>query len=328
MTVAAATVAATGLSVHGLSVDYHQEHGVTRAVREVSFRLRPGETLGIVGESGSGKSTIAQALMRLLPESARMGGHVRLGEVDLAGLSEERMGQIRGRRIGMVFQDPAAALNPVFSVGTQIVDTLRRHDPGITSAEAWRRAGEMAESLGVPAARLSSYPHQLSGGMRQRSLIVAAMVAEPSLLIADEPTSDLDTLSQKQIIRLLHELQRERELGILLISHDLGVISALCERVLVMYRGRVVESGPTSVVLGSPRHPYTDGLIRVSRRERGADGRLFALRRRSDDAAAPDGCRFYGRCERRMERCEVTEPGVTQVGAAHSVRCFLYGEAT
>jgi peptide/nickel transport system ATP-binding protein len=264
----------TGLVVEGLHVEYVQESSLVHAVSGIDLVVGPGEALGLVGESGSGKSSVAFSILRLLPPTARIRGRISVDGLDLAALSERDMRRVRGRLIGMVFQDPAAALNPVFPVSTQIVDTFLRHKPGLTRDRARRMAGDLVEELGISRNRLASYPHQLSGGMRQRMLIAAAMAAEPAYVVADEPTSDLDTISQNQILRLLAELREQRKLGILLISHDLAVIASFCDNVAVMYRGHIVEVAPTSEIMSRPQHPYSVALLRMSRRDRDASGRF------------------------------------------------------
>jgi ABC-type dipeptide/oligopeptide/nickel transport system ATPase component len=278
-----------GLTVENLFVSYSQGEYDEPAVKGVSFTVAPGEIVGIVGESGSGKSSLAQAILRLSPETARVTGRIKLGTIDLLNVGEKRMRQIRGASIGMVFQDPSAALNPVFRISTQIVDTFRRHRPGLSRREALKCAEDAVEAMGVPASRLASYPHQLSGGMRQRALIAAAMAAEPKVLVADEPTSDLDTVSQAQILALLRSLRDSRGIGVLLISHDMRVISSICDRIAVMRGGVFVEVGTTAKVLGSPEHAYTRGLVRVSIRDRDDSGRFVTIADDGDDEAEPAG---------------------------------------
>ena len=265
------------LTVTDLRVSYEVHGHEHVAVDQVSFTLRPGEILGLVGQSGSGKSSIAHAVLRLLPTSANIGGRIDLGSMNLVTMSEKQLTKIRGQRIGMVFQDPSAALNPVFRIETQIVDTLRHYDRKLSRADAKRMAGEAIEEMGISASRLRSYPHQLSGGMRQRALIAAAVAGQPELMVADEPTSDLDTVSQAQILALLRRLRDEKNIGLLLISHDMGVIAAICDRVGVMQGGKLVEIGPTDDILRNPQHPYTRALLQVSRRERDADGMFVTM---------------------------------------------------
>jgi ABC-type dipeptide/oligopeptide/nickel transport system ATPase component len=264
------------LTVEKLSVSYTR--GRDRfAVRDVSFTVAPGEILGIVGESGSGKSSIAHAVMGLLPAAAAVTGQIRLGGLDFVCLREAELCRIRGSKVGMIFQDPLAALNPVFPISTQLVDTIRTHHKGTSRSDARAVAADAISEMGVPRDRLDSYPHQLSGGMRQRVLIASAMVAKPQFLIADEPTSDLDTVSQAQILRILRRLRAEHRVGVLLISHDMRVIRAICDRVAVMHGGTVIEQGPMQQVLSSPTAPYTKELMRVSTRARSDSGRFVTM---------------------------------------------------
>jgi ABC-type dipeptide/oligopeptide/nickel transport system ATPase component len=265
------------LVAEALNVTYRTPSGFEHAVKDVNLEVRAGEILGIVGESGSGKSSIAQAMLRLEPDAAKVTGRILLGNDDLVPMSQSQLAKVRGKRIGMVFQDPSAALNPVFRISTQIIDTLRRHHPGLSKPQAMKQAAASIEAMGIPASRLSSFPHQLSGGMRQRALIAAAMSADPAFLVADEPTSDLDTVSQTQILELLLNLRAERNIGILLISHDMRVIAAICDKIGVMTRGVLVELGSTHDVLTNPKAPYTQALLQMSRRERHTSGRFITM---------------------------------------------------
>lgn len=265
------------LVAEALNVTYRTPSGFEHAVKDVNLEVRAGEILGIVGESGSGKSSIAQAMLRLEPDAAKVTGRILLGNDDLVPMSQSQLAKVRGKRIGMVFQDPSAALNPVFRISTQIIDTLRRHHPGLSKPQAMKQAAASIEAMGIPASRLSSFPHQLSGGMRQRALIAAAMSADPAFLVADEPTSDLDTVSQTQILELLLNLRAERNIGILLISHDMRVIAAICDKIGVMTRGVLVELGSTHDVLTNPKAPYTQALLQISRRERHTSGRFITI---------------------------------------------------
>jgi ABC-type dipeptide/oligopeptide/nickel transport system ATPase component len=250
----------------------------------VSFDLFPGETVAIVGESGSGKSTLGLALIKLLPKTASISGQILLGDDDVVELPESRMKQIRGPVVGMVFQDSLASLNPSFTVGGQLVETLRVHNKTMTRHAAHARAAELFGELSIPPERLRSYPHELSGGMRQRAMIAIALSCQPRFLIADEATSDLDTVSQRLILDMLSRIQEERGLGMIVVSHDLGVVRHLCESVAVMYRGDLVEFGPTAEVLNNPTHWYTQGLIRVSAKRRDDSGRLYTLPKTGEPA--------------------------------------------
>jgi peptide/nickel transport system ATP-binding protein len=273
------------LSVRNLSITYTTGHGAVSAVRDMSVDLDEGHTLGIVGESGSGKSTLGLSLIRLLPASAATTGEVLLGDYDVLKLPESKMRRIRGPVVGMVFQDSLSSLNPSFTVGGQLVETLRVHDKKITRRAARARAAELFTELSIPPERLRAYPHELSGGMRQRVMIAIALSCQPRFLIADEATSDLDTVSQRLILDMLSRIQRERGLGMIVVSHDLGVVRHLCESVAVMYRGDLVEYGPTTEVLNNPKHWYTQGLIRVSAKHRDASGRLYTLPKGGDPAS-------------------------------------------
>jgi peptide/nickel transport system ATP-binding protein len=275
------------LSVRNLSITYTTGHGAVSAVRDMSVDLDEGHTLGIVGESGSGKSTLGLSLIRLLPASAATTGQILLGDQDVLKLPESKMKRIRGPVVGMVFQDSLSSLNPSFTVGGQLVETLRVHDKKLTRHAARARAAELFTELSIPPERLRAYPHELSGGMRQRVMIAIALSCQPRFLIADEATSDLDTVSQRLILDMLSRIQRERGLGMIVVSHDLGVVRHLCESVAVMYRGDLVEYGPTTEVLNNPRHWYTQGLIRVSAKHRDASGRLYTLPK-GGDPASPD----------------------------------------
>jgi peptide/nickel transport system ATP-binding protein len=280
------------LSIRNVSIDYLTGRGPVSAVRNVSMDLKEGQTLGIVGESGSGKSTLGLAVIRLLPKSASITGEITLGDDDVLKLSESRMRQIRGPVVGMVFQDSLASLNPSFTVGGQLVETLRVHtktvhNKTLSRREARTRARELFAELSIPPERLRAYPHELSGGMRQRAMIAIALSCEPQFLVADEATSDLDTVSQRLILDLLSRIQEERGLGMIVVSHDLGVVRHLCESVAVMYRGELVEYGPTTEVLSHPQHWYTQGLVRVSAKRRDSSGRLYTLPKAGGPASEP-----------------------------------------
>src|SRR2546423_5854149 len=253
------------LDVRGLTTHYVSARGtrVTRAVEDVSFTLRDGETLGIVGESGSGKSTLALSLLRLLPPAARhVAGTVRFEGEDLIAKPEGEMRRIRGKRIAMILQDPMASLNPLFTVGDQVAEPLRVHE-GTSRRTAWSRARELLTAVKIPApeARVREYPHQLSGGMRQRIVGAIAISCEPRLLIADEPTTSLDVTIQAQYLNLLRELQREHGLALIFITHNLGIVARMCDRVAVMYAGRLVEIGPVRNIFNAPLHPYTQAPV-------------------------------------------------------------------
>jgi len=325
---------ATRLEVRELTVELPTRAGWVRPVNEVSFALGEGETLGIVGESGSGKTMLALALMGLVPPGARRKGKAWLRESsangkNLIAAAPEEMRALRGRRIAMIFQEPMTALNPVLRVGAQIAEAIRVHEPGLAAGEIERRVLHALERAAVPEPerRARQYPHELSGGLRQRVMIAMALAAGPSVLIADEPTTALDVTIQKQILDLLVTLRRELRLSLLFITHDLGVVAQIADRVAVMYAGRIVEEGAASEVLRRPGHPYTEGLLRAAPRlEReklvpipGAVPALDAL---------PPGCAFALRCARRVAACDAKMPELAVVRGGsenHRARCILAG---
>jgi oligopeptide/dipeptide ABC transporter ATP-binding protein len=320
------------LEVRGLAVDFSTEEGVVHAVDELDLDLGVGQVLAIVGESGSGKSATAMALMGLNrgPNSS-ISGTARFEGTELIGAKEEELRRLRGNRLSMIFQDPMGSLNPVQRVGDQIVEQIEAHRE-VSSGEASRRAVELLDSVGIPDAetRAEAYPHELSGGMRQRAMIAMALSLEPSLLIADEPTTALDVTIQAQIIELLRELNRQRGLSILLITHDIGVVAAIADRVAVMYAGRIVEQGPIDEVFYDPQHPYTWGLLgSLTRIDRSRPQRLPQIPGSPPSLLSPPrGCHFRPRCPHAFERCtEVPALLARLPGAAdHPDRCWLTPE--
>jgi oligopeptide/dipeptide ABC transporter ATP-binding protein len=297
----------TLLRVTGLRTEFRAAGGWHPAVDGIDFVLREGEILGLVGESGCGKSTVANSLMRLLPGTARIcGGTAQFGEDDLLALDEARLRTLRGRAIGMIFQDPMTALDPVFRVGHQIEETLKQH-LGLAPDAARTRAVDLLRSVGIPAPaeRLRAWPHQLSGGMRQRVALAIAICCNPRLLIADEPTTALDVTIQAQVLELIRTLLvAERGAGVLLITHDLGVVARVCDRVAVMYAGRIVETGAVTDVFGAPRHPYTRALLRAAPTAEAPRGHLPTIPGRVPGLAArPPGCTFGPRCAHAKTIC-------------------------
>ena len=295
----------------------------------VSFTLHRGETLALVGESGSGKSLTSLALLQLIPAPGRIeaGSSIRLGETDVLALKGESLRRIRGRRIGMIFQDPMTSLNPVFTVEAQIVEGILAHFK-ISKSEARDRALKLLQEVGIPdpAERLKAYPHQLSGGMRQRVMIAIALAAEPEILVADEPTTALDVTVQAQILEVLDELRSRRGMAVLLITHDLGIVAGRADRVAVMYAGQIVEEAPTSSLFARPSHPYTQGLFASVPRITGPRQRLNPIRGTVPAASAwPTGCRFRPRCPKAFDRSEI-EPPLIPVGPDHRMRCWLAEE--
>jgi oligopeptide/dipeptide ABC transporter ATP-binding protein len=315
------------LSVEGLTTTFETAAGPLTAVNDVSFAIDKGETLGLVGESGSGKSVTAFSLIRLVPWPGRItSGRVVFQGRDLLSLPDEPMRQVRGAGIGFVFQEPMAALNPVMRVGAHIAEALRAH--GLASrAEARHRAIDLLRAVRIadPERRVDDYPHQLSGGMRQRAMIAIALACRPPLVVADEPTTALDVTVQAQILDLLRDMKREFGISLLLITHDLGVIAETADRVAIMYAGRIVEQGAVRDIFRLPAHPYTRGLLAsipggdAGSRLKAIDGVVPNL------AALPRGCSFAPRCSARMPQCSEAFPGETPVGAAHTVRCYLHG---
>ncbi len=314
------------LDVRDLTTTVMLPGGAAPAVDGVSFHIRAGETLGLVGESGSGKSMTALSVVRLLPESAQIShGQILLGGRNLRPLSEHEMRAVRGASIGFVFQEPMAALDPVWTIGDHLIEALTLHGRADTRTAA-AQAIRLLERVRVPdpAARMREYPHQLSGGLRQRVCIAIAVACSPSLLIADEPTTALDVTIQADVLDLLRDMRRTLGLGVLLITHDLSVIAQAADRVAVMYAGRIVETGPVRDVLRHPRHPYTQGLLASMpsgvnggelRPIGGAVPRLGSL---------PKGCAFHPRCPHRFAPCDTALPGACAVTPDHSVRCFLH----
>jgi oligopeptide/dipeptide ABC transporter ATP-binding protein len=295
----------------------------------VSFSLQRGETLALVGESGCGKSLTSLALLQLIPAPGRIeaGSSIRLGDTDVLALEGEALRRIRGRRIGMIFQDPMTSLNPVFTVEAQITEGILAHFR-ISRAEARQRALQLLQEVGIPdpAERLKAYPHQLSGGMRQRVMIAIALSAEPEILVADEPTTALDVTVQAQILEVLDELRSRRGMAVLLITHDLGIVAGRADRVAVMYAGQIVEEAPTQQLFDNPSHPYTQGLFASVPRITGPLQRLNPIRGSVPAPAAwPSGCRFRPRCPKAFDRSEI-EPPLLPVGPDHRMRCWLAEE--
>ena len=314
------------LQVQNLVVEFPGRRGTLRALDDISFDISPGEILGVVGESGAGKSLTGAAIIGLLEPPGRVaGGEIRLEGERIDHLSHDKMRHIRGRKIGAIFQDPLTSLNPLYTVGRQLVETIQAHLP-VNGAEARRRAIGLLQDTGIPAAeqRIDHYPHQFSGGMRQRVVIALALAAEPKLIVADEPTTALDVSIQAQIIQLLKRICKERGAAVMLITHDMGVIAETCDRVAVLYAGRIAEIGPVQEVIHQPAHPYTMGLmasipdIEVDReRLNQIDGAMPRLN------AIPRGCAYNPRCPRVFERCTQERPDLLNAGATRAA-CWLH----
>jgi oligopeptide/dipeptide ABC transporter ATP-binding protein len=309
------------LSVKDLRVSFP----AATVVDGVSFDVMPGEIVGVVGESGSGKSMTAKSVLRLLPKTATLTGSVRFRGDEVLAMSPAQIRAMRGALVSMVFQDPMTSFNPVLRIGDQIAEAMTLHAKVPRKTLRERVAG-LLESVGIanPDQRARAYPHEFSGGMRQRALTAMAVANGPALLIADEPTTALDVTVQDQILQLMRDLNAQSGTAILLITHNIAVVASLCQRLIVMYAGRVVEDGPTDEVLTSPRHPYTWSLLQsVPRLDRAAD-RLIAIQGQPPDPAAPPaGCRFHPRCPWVEDRCTTAEPTLDEVASGHHVRCVV-----
>ena len=316
------------LEVENLRTYFYTDEGVARAVDGVSFSLDAGEALGIVGESGSGKSVTSLSILRLVqspPGRIEPGSSIRLRGEELLALPERRMRQVRGNDIAMIFQEPMTSLNPVHTVGAQIVETLRVHRR-MGKREAWQRAVELLGMVGIanPEERVHAYPHQLSGGMRQRVMIAMALACEPDVLIADEPTTALDVTIQAQILELIGELRQRLGTAVLLITHDLGVVAEVCDRVVVMYAGQVMEEGTVEQIFNDPRHPYTEGLLAAIPRLGERVERLRVIPGSVPAPTAwPQACRFHPRCPYGWDLCVNAAPDLFDAGDGHRSRCWL-----
>ncbi|MFS1301772.1 ABC transporter ATP-binding protein [Streptosporangium longisporum] len=318
------------LVVDDLHVEFVTRQGVLRAVNGVSYSLSPGETLAVLGESGSGKSVTAQAIMGLLdmPPARIPRGEVRFRGTDLLSLSEEARSQIRGRRIAMIFQDALSALNPVFTVGAQIGEMFRVHR-GMSRRDAHKKAIELMDRVRIPAAaqRVNDYPHQFSGGMRQRIMIAMSIALDPEVLIADEPTTALDVTVQAQIMELLAELRRESDMGLILITHDLGVVADVADRIAVMYAGRIVEHAPVHDIYRAPAHPYAKGLLDSIPRVDQKGQELYAIKGMPPNLLdMPSGCSFHPRCPYRQDDCVTDPPPLYEIDPARSSACHYWRE--
>lgn len=318
------------LEVNNLETSFFTYVGEVKAVRDVSFSVNRGEILGIVGESGSGKSVTSMSIMRLLADSAVIkNGEVLFKGQDLTKLSEKEMRKIRGNQITMIFQDPMTSLNPLYSIGDQIEEIILEHKK-VSKKEARERTIEMLKLVGIPAAeeRVDYYPHEFSGGMRQRVMIAMALACEPDLLIADEPTTALDVTIQAQVLRLIKQLNEEMDTATILITHDLGVVASTCQKVLVMYGGQIMEMGTDEDIFYRPQHPYTMGLLKsIPKTQAGDKERLVPIPGSTPDMLRPPtGCPFYPRCDYAMNICRTMEPDYFETNANHKTKCWLLHE--
>jgi oligopeptide transport system ATP-binding protein len=317
---------ATLLRVENLRTYFHTRAGIVRAVDDISFSIKPGETLGMVGESGSGKSVACLSLLRLIPSPPGRieTGHADFGGIDLIHCDDRQLQAIRGNRISMIFQDPMTSLNPYMRIGDQVIEPLLIHAK-VSRTEAWRRGINALQSVGLQDAekRMRSYPHEFSGGMRQRVMIATALITKPALLIADEPTTALDVTVQAQILELIRKMQRELGTAVIFVTHDIGIVSSFCDRVLIMYAGRIVESAPTSQIFYEPKHPYNKALQRSipALHEKGET--LYTIPGAPPDLARPiQGCPFAPRCDYAQEKCVVSEIFLKEVAPDHESACL------
>ncbi len=317
------------LEVDNLQTEFQTPGGRVQAVRGVSFRVERGETVGLVGESGSGKSVTSLSIMGLIPSPPGRitGGSVRLDGQELIGMPAKEMQKLRGARMAMVFQDPFSCLNPTMTLGTQVAEPIRLHQ-GASKGEAQERVLQLFRDVRIPnpELRLRQYPHEISGGQRQRVMIAMAFACNPELLIADEPTTALDVTVQAQVLALMAAMQKKTDAGIVLITHDLGVVAEVCDRVLVMYAGTVVESGSVEQIFHAPRHPYTQGLLAsLPQFQESHTRRLATIAGQPPDLAhLPTGCPFAPRCPHKMDICTTREPLLTEPAPGQTARCFLY----
>ncbi|MEA5032025.1 MAG: ABC transporter ATP-binding protein [Sphaerochaeta sp.] len=317
------------LEVKGLQTYFKTDAGIVKAVDGISFTLNKGETLGIVGESGSGKSVTNLSIMRLIPSPPGkiVGGEVLFEGKDILKLSESELRHLRGNDISMIFQDPMTSLNPFLRISTQMIETIRLHKT-MSRKEALAKSIEMLKLVGIPAAeeRIHSYPHQFSGGMRQRVMIAMALSCEAKILIADEPTTALDVTIQAQILELIQELSKKLDTAVILITHDLGVVAGMCDTVCVMYAGKIVEKAKTDDLYAKPSHPYTFGLIQsVPRLDKAHDGKLFSIEGQPPNVIdLPPCCPFHPRCHKAMDICRTKYPPTKDLGNGHEVSCWLF----
>ncbi len=314
------------IDAQDLRIWYGSEKGPVKAVDGVSFALRKGEILGLVGESGCGKSTLGRGLLGLLPEGAKMDGHLRFNDEDLLALPKKEMFAKRGTELGMIFQEPLTRMNPLMRVSQHFEETLKTHEKGISKQEVERRSLEVLRVMGIPPTRYRSYPHEFSGGMRQRLMIALALVLRPAFVVADEPTTALDVLVEAQIIRILHDLRREFDTSLLLITHNLGIIAEACDRVAVMYAGEIVEIGDAREVFSHPQHPYTRELLR-STISLSTTGLNYIPGAPPNLVQPPPGCHFHPRCPDAMRICGSAHPEQRVLPNGNRVQCWAADQA-
>lgn len=316
------------LKIKNLSVEYRTDRGIAKVLNNVSFNIKKGETLGLVGETGAGKTTTALSIMGLLPKKTGFitGGEITFDGKNLPKLSEADMRLIRGESISMIFQDPMTSLNPIIKVGDQIRESFEIHRPDMTKEEMDKKVDEILEMVGIPSSRKEDYPHQFSGGMKQRVVIAIALACEPKLLIADEPTTALDVTIQAQVLHMMRELKNKLGTSMLLITHDLGIVSQNCDKVAVLYGGEILEVGTAEdIFLGNDHHPYTNGLFGSLPNLNKSTRRLSPINGMPPDPInMPQGCVFYPRCPKRFEKCKTLSPGHVQLKGEHKIKCHLF----
>lgn len=316
----------TILKISDLVVEYRTDGGVVHAVNGFDLELKKGEALGLVGETGAGKTTVARSILRILPDPPAKicRGTIEFEGQEILKLSETQMRKIRGNKISMIFQDPMTALNPVETVGSQIAETIKIHSKKkMTKSESQLQAVEMLELVGIPGERFAEYPHQFSGGMKQRVIIAMALACKPDLLLADEPTTALDVTIQAQVLEMIAKLKQELGTSMILITHDLGIVAEMCERVAVVYAGEVVESGSADDIFNHTGHPYTEGLFNSLPNPERREHRLKPIRGLMPDPSnLPQGCKFFPRCPYAAPECESREPALEEQSPGHYVRCF------
>jgi peptide/nickel transport system ATP-binding protein len=313
------------LEIRSLAVEYHTDDAVIYAVNDINLTIKKGETVGLVGETGAGKTTIAKSVLRILPspQAKLVSGEIHFQGQDLLQLSEKEMRKIRGNKIAMIFQDPMTALNPIETVGFQIAEAIRLHNK-ISRVEAERRACDMLELVGIPMERFSEYPHQFSGGMKQRVVIAMALACNPELLLADEPTTALDVTIQAQVLEMMQSLKDKLNTSVILITHDLGVVADFCDSVAVVYAGEIVERGTVQHIFDEAAHPYTLGLFGSLPKLDATERRLKPIKGLMPDPTnLPKGCRFHDRCPEATEKCAEAPPEDIEITPGHTVKCIL-----
>jgi len=319
-------IGANVLDVQNLKTYYRTQRGPVKAVDDISFQVKKGEALGLAGESGCGKTTVALSILKILPGNGEIvGGKMLFRETDIARLTEAQMRQVRWKGISIVFQGAMNALNPLFKVGDQIAEAIVTNEPGASKKEAHQRTGKLLELVGIQPTRARDYPHEFSGGMRQRALIAMSLACNPALLIADEPGTALDVIVQAQVLKLMSDLKSRLNLSMILITHDLSIIAELCEKAAIMYAGKIVEQGDVVRVFKKPLHPYTQGLAGAFPDIKEARRRMVSIQGNPPDLLEPpSGCRFHPRCSKAMKVCKEKEPNTTRIGKEnHVVACHL-----